>query len=889
MHFKFINELNRNIVKSKILRQQFLDYFASNEHVIVKSAPMVIKDDPTLMFTNAGMNPFKDIFQGNKEITDNRVANSQKCLRVSGKHNDLEEVGKDTYHHTMFEMLGNWSFGDYFKKEAIDFAWNFLTKELGIDKDSLYVSIFEGNKKDGVDRDTEAYDIWLNHVPAEKIIDGNSKDNFWEMGETGPCGPCSEIHVDIRSAEDKKKISGRDLVNEDHPLVIEVWNLVFVQYLRKADRSLEKLPKQHVDTGMGFERLCMVTQGVQSNYDTDLFQPLIQNIEYLSGKKYNATEELNIAMRVIADHLRAIAFSIADGQLPSNNKAGYVIRRILRRAVRYGYSFLGFTEPFICKLVPILIDIMGDAFIELKAQQELISNVIKKEEESFLKTLETGLKLLDNIIVDTKKKNLTCISGKETFELYDTFGFPLDLTELILEENKLSANIDEFNTEMQKQKDRSRQAAKQTVDDWITVNDIAIEGFVGYDNIEDNIKIVKYRKVEANKKSFYQIIFNKSPFYAESGGQIGDSGYIELNGNKTSITDTKKEANATIHYSKNIPTELNGTFKAVVNKAKRDKISANHSATHIIHQALREVLGSHVEQKGSFVNDSSLRFDFSHFQKVTKEEIVKAEILANSLIRANNSLIENRAISIEDAQKEGAIALFSEKYSDTVRTIRFGDSIELCGGTHVSSTGNIGLIKITSESSVSAGIRRIEAITSERAELFISEQLDTLDEIKAIIKTPKNVPAAIEKLLEENATLKKRLDSLNQEKLQILSNELLKNASVNSGTKIICEKITIDSTDSLKNLAFKLKNSGENIIAILCANSDNKPVISVVISEDIVNNNKLHAGQIVKNLAKEIKGGGGGQPFFATAGGKDLSGLDNALAKAKEFCDCLSL
>lgn len=871
-------------MKSKELRKKFLDYFKAKSHEIVSSAPMVVKDDPTLMFTNAGMNQFKDIFQGNKAAANLRVANTQKCLRVSGKHNDLEEVGHDTYHHTMFEMMGNWSFGDYFKSEAIDFAWDFLTGELGIDKKSLYVTIFEGNPNDGVERDTEAYDCWLKHVDADRIIDGNSKDNFWEMGETGPCGPCSEIHIDIRDEEDKLKVPGKELVNQDHPLVIEIWNLVFIQYLRKANRDLEKLPAQHVDTGMGFERLCMVMQGVKSNYDTDVFQSVIQKISYLSEKKYGEVEKDDIAMRVIADHLRAVAFSIADGQLPSNNKAGYVIRRILRRAVRYGYSFLDLKKPFICKLIPTLLEVMGEAFPELESQKELITNVIKKEEETFLNTLEVGLKLLDNIIKRVKCEKKAEISGKEAFELYDTYGFPLDLTELILCENNLGVNHKEFEEEMKKQKERSRKDAKQTVDDWNIILQDDVEEFVGYDYTSTDVRITRYRSIEAKGSKFFQIVFNITPFYGESGGQIGDSGYIEdQNGEKTSIIDTKKENGLIIHLAKKLPKDPSAKFKAVVDVKKRTAIANNHTATHLVHHALRKVLGDHVEQKGSLVNADHFRFDFSHFQKVSNEEIREVEKIVNSLIRENISVEEKRAIPIAEAQSMGAMALFGEKYGDLVRAIKIGDSVELCGGTHAKASGQIGMIKIVSESAIAAGIRRIEVISAAKAEKFVYDIIDTFDNIRGMFKNSQNTLQNIEKIISENAELNKQLEEFNKEKVKIIKNTLKNSASVERNINIIAEEIAVESANDLKDISFQLKSEMNDLFLVLGAVCNGKPMISIMISDELVKNYGLNAGNMIREAAKEIKGGGGGQPFFATAGGKNPDGITDALNKAKQL------
>ena len=791
-------------LNSKEIRNAFLDFFREKNHQIVNSAPMVVKGDPTLMFTNAGMNQFKDLFLGNEPVKYSRIADTQKCLRVSGKHNDLEEVGLDTYHHTMFEMLGNWSFGDYFKKEAIDWAWEFLVTRMGIAEDRLYATVFEGAKDDNLERDDEAAKYWGQYLPQDRILNGSKKDNFWEMGDTGPCGPCSEVHVDIRSDEERAKVSGRDLVNQDHPQVIEIWNLVFIQFNRKANGSLENLPDKHVDTGMGFERLCMVLQGVTSNYDTDVFQNTIAEIAKLSDKKYGENEKNDVAMRVIADHLRAVAFAIADGQLPSNNKAGYVIRRILRRAVRYGYTFLGFKEAAIYKLVEVLKETMGEAFPELVSQQVLIEKVIKEEEESFLRTLSTGIKLLDDIIVKTKKENKTEISGKDAFVLYDTFGFPLDLTELITRENGLGVNNDEFTIEMQAQKERSRNAAAQETDDWVEIRKIDQTEFLGYDKLQAEVRIARYRKVTQKKKTFYQLVFDQTPFYAESGGQVGDTGYIEFDGVKTTVFDTQKENNLSVHLVEKLPGNPEETFIAVVNESKRVQIANNHTATHILHAALREVLGTHVEQKGSLVNADHLRFDFSHFQKMSDEEIEKVEQIANAKIRENATREDNRSMPIEEAKAQGAMKVFGEKYGESVRVIKFGESVELCGGTHVEATGQIGQLKIVSEGAIAAGVRRIEAITGARAEKYINDQLKTLKSIKETIKGSKDILASVTTLLQQNTELSKQIESFQKDALKIVKANLKSKVLMENGVNIIADRIEVDNAAMVKDLSSQL-------------------------------------------------------------------------------------
>ena len=870
-------------MNSKEIRKAFLDFFASKGHQIVSSAPMVVKNDPTLMFTNAGMNQFKDIFLGNQPATNLRVADTQKCLRVSGKHNDLEEVGHDTYHHTMFEMLGNWSFGDYFKEDAINWAWELLHDVLKIPADRMYASVFEGSTDDKLERDNEAFDLWRKYLPANQIINGNKKDNFWEMGDTGPCGPCSEIHVDLRDDDERAKSPGRDHVNKDNPQVIEIWNLVFIQFNRKADGSLEELPDKHVDTGMGFERLCMALQGKKSNYDTDVFQTTIAKIATLSNKKYGDNQQADIAMRVIADHLRAISFSIADGQLPSNNKAGYVIRRILRRAVRYGYTFLGFNEPFIYKLVEVLKNQMGDAFPELISQQGLIENVIREEEDSFLRTLETGIHLLNDIVAKAKREGVTKIGGEVAFTLYDTFGFPFDLTSLILREKGYSVDEAGFNIEMGKQKNRSRNAAAQETDDWVELKKIEQVEFVGYDHLETEVRISRYRKVTQKNKEFYHLVFDKTPFYGESGGQVGDSGYLEADGLKTQIIDTLKENNLTIHIAQKLPANPLASFKAVVDVRKRNLTMNNHSATHLLDQALREVLGTHVEQKGSLVNSEYLRFDFSHFQKVSKEELDRIQTRVNELIRKNLTLEENRAVAFDKAKELGAIALFGEKYGDFVRVIKFGNSIELCGGTHVPATGQIGLMIITSESAISAGVRRMEAITADRAEEFVKKQLDELAEVKVLLGNSQNLKKSVEDTLAQNSRLQKQIEEFERQAASGIKEELKNKIQHINGVNVIAEVIQLDSAQAVKDLAFQLKGEVENLFLALGCAIGGKPSITVMIADHLVADKGLNAGTIVREASKEMQGGGGGQSFYATAGGKDLAGLSAAVQKAKSF------
>jgi len=870
-------------MNSKEIRNAFLNFYKNKQHTIVPSAPMVIKNDPTLMFTNAGMNQFKDIFLGNKSAKDVRVADSQKCLRVSGKHNDLEEVGHDTYHHTMFEMLGNWSFGNYFKKEAIEWAFELLIKELGIDINRVYATVFEGSKDDNLDLDNEALEYWKKYLPESRILYGSKKDNFWEMGDTGPCGPCSEIHVDLRDDTDRKKVDGKTLVNKDNPLVIEVWNLVFIQYNRKANGSLEQLPAKHVDTGMGFERLCMVLQGKKSNYDTDVFQPIIQKIAEISGIIYGSDSKADIAMRVIADHLRAISFSIADGQLPSNNKAGYVIRRILRRAVRYGYTFLSFKEPAINKLVSVLVENMGDAYPELKAQQSLIEKVITEEEQSFLHTLETGIKLLDQILEKTSTQKNKVIDGKIAFELYDTYGFPLDLTELILKEKGFTVNREEFQLAMDAQKDRSRSATAITTDDWVELINTKDEKFVGYSNLEYKIKITRYRKIKSKDKELYQLVFDTTPFYAESGGQVGDTGFIISGDEKVSIIDTKKENNLIIHIAAKMPKDPSVEFTAIVNKNNRQNTESNHSATHLLHYALRKVLGKHIEQKGSLVHPDYLRFDFSHFQKVTSEEIEKVEAIVNELIRKNINLEEMQEVPIIKATEMGAMALFGEKYGDHVRVIKFDESVELCGGTHVHSTGQIGYFKILSEGAISAGVRRIEAITSEKAEGYIRQNLKELEEIKMLFNNSKNLKQSVENLLDENSKLVKQIEEFYKEKAKQIKSELTTQVEKIGDIHFIGSIVQLDSPAAIKDLSFQLKNEIENLVLVLGVEVDGKANISLMISDNLVKDKKLNAGQIIRDIAKEIDGGGGGQPFYATAGGKNKEGLPKAIERVKQI------
>ena len=864
-------------MESNKIRQAFLDFFQSKEHTIVPSAPMVVKGDPTLMFTNAGMNQFKDIFLGNAPRQTPRAADTQKCLRVSGKHNDLEEVGHDTYHHTMFEMLGNWSFGDYFKKEAIEWAWELLTEVYGLDKSRLYATVFEGSEEDGVPFDAEAYEYWKQYLPEDHIIRGNKHDNFWEMGETGPCGPCSEIHIDLRDDEDVAAKPGREMVNMSHPLVIEIWNLVFMQFNRKANGELEPLPAKHVDTGMGFERLCMALQGKKSNYDTDVFQPTIARIAALAGKAYGEDEKSDVAMRVIADHLRAIAFSIADGQLPANAKAGYVIRRILRRAVRYGYTYLGFTEPTICKLVAGLADQMGHQFPELKKQQTLIERVIEEEEASFLRTLATGINLLDRVIAKVGKGGQ--IAGKDAFELYDTFGFPIDLTELIAREQGVEVDLEGFEKELQAQKERSRNAAAQDIDDWQEVRPIEQCEFVGYDCLSTTIHISRYRRVTSKGKTTYQLVFDRTPFYGNSGGQIGDTGYIASANEKIEIIATEKENGLIIHVTTTLPENVEAEFEAVVNPALRQAAANNHTATHLLDQALRAVLGTHVEQKGSMVTPQGLRFDFSHFQKVTPEEIRAVERMVNNLIRANHPLEEKREATMEEANAMGAIALFGEKYGDKVRVVKFGDSVELCGGTHTSATGTLGMFKIVSESAISAGVRRIEAVTSERAEEMLYAIEDQIHGIAELVNNPK-VEVAIKKMLESNEALQREIDQLHKEQVDTLVEKIL--AERTSDEVFVVARQVPYGSNMIKDLAYALRAKAGNIVLVLGAVNEGKPMLAVMLGDDIVAKG-VDAGATVREAAKLMQGGGGGQKFFATAGGKNPDGLQAAIDKAVEI------
>ena len=869
-------------MKSQDIRAKFLSFFEDKKHSIVPSAPMVLKDDPTLMFVNAGMAPFKEYFLGNAQPKNNRITDSQKCLRVSGKHNDLEEVGYDTYHHTLFEMLGNWSFGDYFKKEAIAWAWELLVDVYGIDKDILYVTVFEGSDDDdNLGMDTEAYDFWKQYISEDRILKGNKKDNFWEMGDQGPCGPCSEIHVDIRSAEEKAKISGKDLVNMDHPQVVEIWNLVFMQYNRKANGSLEALPDKHIDTGMGFERLCMVLQGVQSNYDTDVFTPIIREIEAVTNKTYNKDEEVDVAIRVISDHVRAVAFSIADGQLPSNTGAGYVIRRILRRAVRYGFTFLEKKEPFIYRLVTVLSEKMGDAFPELKAQKQLIENVIKEEEQSFLRTLDQGLVLLNRIVETTKGDT---VSGEKAFELYDTYGFPIDLTALILSEKGLKLDEKGFNEELQKQKNRSRAASEMSTDDWTILSNDSEEEFVGYDSLEANVKLTRYRKVVSKKDGeMYQLVFNLTPFYPEGGGQVGDKGYLEdAHGDVVYILDTKKESNVIIHFAKNLPKHINENFKAVVDEKQRNRTESNHTATHLLHQALREILGTHVEQKGSAVNSKYLRFDFSHFSKLTTEELQDVENFVNARIEGKLPLVEKRNVPKEEAIADGAMSLFGEKYGDTVRAIRFGQSIELCGGTHVKNTGDIWHFKIVSEGAVAAGIRRIEAITNDAVKDFYSENNRTFFEMKDLLNNAKEPVKALQNLQDENNNLKKQIEGLLKDKDKNIKGELRSELAEINGIQFLAKKLDLDA-GGLKDVAFDLGSQFDNLFLLFATEQNGKALLSCYISKELVASKGLNAGKVVRELGKHIQGGGGGQPFFATAGGKNPDGITKALDGAKAY------
>ncbi len=868
------------MLTAKEIRESFKQFFASKEHQIVPSAPMVVKGDPTLMFTNAGMNQFKDIILGNVPRKYPRVADSQKCLRVSGKHNDLEEVGHDTYHHTMFEMLGNWSFGDYFKKEAINWAWEYLVEVLKLNPERLYATVFEGSPAEGLDRDNEAAGYWEQYLPKDHILNGNKHDNFWEMGDTGPCGPCSEIHIDLRSDEERAAVSGADMVNKDHPQVIEIWNLVFMQFNRKADGSLEPLPAKVIDTGMGFERLCMALQGKTSNYDTDVFQPIIKVIAGMAGTTYGTDKQQDIAMRVIADHIRTIAFAITDGQLPSNAKAGYVIRRILRRAVRYGYTFLDRKEAFMYKLLPVLIETMGDAYPELIAQKTLIEKVIKEEEESFLRTLETGIRLLDKKMEETKAAGKTVLNGVDAFTLYDTYGFPFDLTELILRENGMEADIEEFNKSMQQQKERARNAAAIETGDWITLKEGECK-FVGYDLFECEAEILRYRQIKQKNKVLYQIVLDQTPFYAEMGGQVGDTGWLIADDEKMDVIDTKRENNLPVHLVAKLPKDVTATFTAKINEKKRIQCECNHSATHLLHEALREVLGTHVEQKGSYVSPDSLRFDFSHFQKVTEEEIRKVEILVGQKIRANFPLEEHRNMPIAEAKALGAMALFGEKYGDEVRVVKYGSSVELCGGTHIPATGMIGSLHIVGESSIAAGVRRIEAVTAEGAENFVYAQQDLIRELRSLMNNMPNLAQAMKKSIEENAEMKKQIEDYIREKSMRLKEEIVAKASESNGIKVM-QFVGKANADAMKNVAFQIKaETTDSFVFVAGIIDDNKCTLMLMLSDDLVKEG-LHAGKIVKEAAKHIQGGGGGQPHFATAGGKNLEGLSIAVGAVKE-------
>ncbi|MCR1854098.1 alanine--tRNA ligase [Parabacteroides distasonis] len=868
------------MLTAKEIRESFKQFFASKEHQIVPSAPMVVKGDPTLMFTNAGMNQFKDIILGNVPRKYPRVADSQKCLRVSGKHNDLEEVGHDTYHHTMFEMLGNWSFGDYFKKEAINWAWEYLVEVLKLNPERLYATVFEGSPAEGLDRDNEAAGYWEQYLPKDHILNGNKHDNFWEMGDTGPCGPCSEIHIDLRSDEERAAVSGADMVNKDHPQVIEIWNLVFMQFNRKADGSLEPLPAKVIDTGMGFERLCMALQGKTSNYDTDVFQPIIKVIAGMAGTTYGTDKQQDIAMRVIADHIRTIAFAITDGQLPSNAKAGYVIRRILRRAVRYGYTFLDRKEAFMYKLLPVLIETMGDAYPELIAQKTLIEKVIKEEEESFLRTLETGIRLLDKKMEETKAAGKTVLNGVDAFTLYDTYGFPLDLTELILRENGMEADIEAFNKAMQKQKERARNAAAIETGDWITLKEGECK-FVGYDLFECEAEILRYRQIKQKNKVLYQIVLDQTPFYAEMGGQVGDTGWLIADDEKIDVIDTKRENNLPVHLVAKLPKDVTATFTAKINEKKRIQCECNHSATHLLHEALREVLGTHVEQKGSYVSPDSLRFDFSHFQKVTDEEIRKVEILVGEKIRANFPLEEHRNMPIAEAKALGAMALFGEKYGDEVRVVKYGSSVELCGGTHIPATGMIGSLHVIGESSIAAGVRRIEAVTAEGAEQFVYAQQDLIRELRALMNHMPNLAQAMKKSIEENAEMKKQIEDYIREKSMRLKEEIVAKASESNGIKVM-QFVGKANADAMKNVAFQIKaETTDSFVFVAGIIDDNKCTLMLMLSDDLVKEG-LHAGKIVKEAAKHIQGGGGGQPHFATAGGKNMEGLSIAVGAVKE-------
>lgn len=874
---------------SQDIRKQFLDFFQSKGHLIVPSAPIVLKDDPTLMFNNSGMAQFKEYFLGNGTPKSPRIADTQKCLRVSGKHNDLEDVGFDTYHHTMFEMLGNWSFGDYFKKEAINWAWELLTEVYKIPKENLYVSVFEGNPEENVPFDQEAWDIWKGLIDEDRIILGNKKDNFWEMGDQGPCGPCSEIHVDLRSEAEKALVSGKSLVNNDHPQVVEIWNNVFMEFNRKADGSLEKLPAQHVDTGMGFERLCMALQGVTSNYDTDVFTPLIRKVEQITGLKYTSNEvqniseeqnKTNIAIRVVVDHVRAVAFAIADGQLPSNTGAGYVIRRILRRAIRYGFTFLDTKEPFINKLVEVMANQMGEFFPEIKAQQNLVTNVIKEEEASFLRTLDQGLQLLENVVAQTKGNE---VSGVKAFELYDTFGFPKDLTALILKEKGMAFNEAEFDQSMLEQKTRSRAASEVSTEDWTVLIPGNVETFVGYDQLENEVKITRIRKIDSKKDGIlYQIVLDNTPFYPEGGGQVGDKGLLTSANESIEIIDTKKENNLILHFTKQLPENTSAVFVAKVNAELRADSQSNHTATHLLHQALRSILGTHVEQKGSLVSPNYLRFDFSHFAKVTEAELQQVEDFVNARIQEHLPLIERRNIPFQQALQEGAMALFGEKYGDSVRAIKFGESMELCGGTHVKNTAEIWHFKIVSEGAVAAGIRRIEAITNQGVRDFFAQQEKALQDIKEVLKNPQDTIKAVVALQDENAKLNKQIELLMKDKVKNLTAELVPQLQTINGVQFLSKLVDIDANGA-KDLAYEIGNTAKNIFLVLATAEEGKPMLTCYISKELVAEKNLNAGNVVRELGKFIQGGGGGQPFFATAGGKHVAGITDALNKAVDF------
>tara|TARA_B100000767_G_C19759191_1_gene534352 strand:+ start:14 stop:2626 length:2613 start_codon:yes stop_codon:yes gene_type:complete len=870
-------------MKSQDIRSQFLDFFETKKHEVLPSSPIVLKDDPSLMFVNSGMAPFKEFFLGHGAPSSTRITDTQKCLRVSGKHNDLEEVGYDTYHHTLFEMLGNWSFGDYFKKEAIEWAWELLTEVYKIDKDILYVTVFEGCKQDGTTMDSEAYDIWKQLISEDRILKGNKADNFWEMGEQGPCGPCSEIHVDIRSKEEKSKVSGQELINKDHPQVVEIWNLVFMEFNRKSNGSLEDLPQKHIDTGMGFERLCMVLQNVTSNYDTDVFVPIIREIEAISGCDYGKQLEQDIAIRVISDHVRAVTFSITDRQLPSNTGAGYVIRRILRRAVRYGFTFLNLKEPFMYRLVTVLTKQMGTVFPEILAQKQLIQNVIKEEEASFLRTLDQGLVLLDRIINTTKGSH---VSGDKAFELYDTYGFPVDLTALILSEKDMTLDSVGFELELQKQKKRSRAASEVTTEDWTVLFDDAEQEFVGYDVLKTSVKITKYRKVTSVKEGVqYQLVFNLTPFYSESGGQVGDKGYLEsANGDVLYVLDTKKENNIAIHVLEHLPSNLTDTFTAVVEYNQRFRTECNHTATHLLHQALREVLGSHVEQKGSAVHSKYLRFDFSHFSKITSEELKEVERFVNARIEGKLNLEEKRSVPMEQAVSNGAIALFGEKYGDVVRTVRFGNSIELCGGTHVKNTADIWHFKIKSEGAVAAGIRRIEAITNDAAKAYYAQNNASFELVKSALNNSADPVKSISDMKSENVKLKKQIESLLKDKAMSMKGDLKQDVELVNGVHFLAKIVDLDAS-GIKDLSFELGQQFENSVLLFGSEQNGKALLSCYVSKELVASKGLNAGTIVRELGRYIQGGGGGQPFYATAGGKNPAGLKEALDNSKSYIE----